>query len=254
MFYRAAIIKQDINARSVTFREMTKEQVEEMIPRIKSFLFPDEDASGYRHWIREHQVDGYGPGIKIPELTINVYRPVEKKPIEGFEDFEDDDWDVMEDGGGWYEEIIEADSLEAAREKVLSKECPYKNGGYEECSVYINEVSETMLKEEAINSVLQRIENYYIEAMKPDITVREWRDIHVEMENSDRLKYLAYRYMRSVFAHVSSLERETDLAKMSAKEFVDIITTLPPMIEDYEEWNKKFQDFKARYRKEEDAD
>ena len=111
-----------------------------------------------------------------------------------------------------------------------------------------------MLKEEAINSVLQRIENYYIEAMKPEITVREWRDIHVEMENSDRLKYLAYRYMRSVFAHVSLLERETDLAKMSAQEFVDIITTLPLRIEDYEEWNKKFQDFKAKYRKEEDVD
>ena len=254
MFYRAAIIKNDRNARSVTLREMTKEQVEEMLPRIKSFLFPDEDSSGYRHWIWENQTDSYGPGIKVPEFTVNVYRPVEKKKVEGFEDFEDDDWDVMEDGGGWYEEIVEADSLEEAREKVLSKECPYKKVGYEECSVYINEVSETILKEEAINSVLQRIENYYIEAMKPDITVREWRDIHVEMENSDRLKYLAYRYMRSVFAHVSSLERETDLKKMSAQEFVDIITTLPLMIEDYEEWNKKFQDFKARYRKEEDAD
>ena len=254
MFYRVAIIKNDRNARSVTLREMTKEQVEEMLPRIKSFLFPDEDASGYRHWIWENKIDSYGPGIKVPEFTVNVYRPVEKKKVEGFEDFEDDDWDVMEDGGGWYEEIVEADSLEEAREKVLSKECPYKNVGYEECSVYINEVSNTMLKEEAINSVMQRIENYYIEAMKPDITVREWRDMHIEMENSDRLKYLAYRYMRSVFAHVSSLERDTDLTKMSAQEFVDIITTLPLMIEDYEEWNKKFQDFKVRYRKEEDAD
>ena len=223
-----------------------------MLPRIKSFLFPDEDSGGYRHWIWENKIDSYGPGIKVPEFTVNVYRPVEKKKVEGFEDFEDDDWDVMEDGGGWYEEIVEADSLEEAREKVLSKECPYKSVGYEECSVYINEVSETMLKEEAINSVLQRIENYYIEAMKPDITVREWRDIHVEMENSDRLKYLAYRYMRSVFAHVSSLERETDLAKMSAQEFVDIITTLPLIIEDYEGWNNKFQEFKAKYRKEED--
>jgi hypothetical protein len=254
MFYRAAIIKNDRNARSVTLREMTKEQVEEMLPRIKSFLFPDEDSSGYRHWIWENKIDSYVSGIKIPEFTVNVYRPVEKKKVEGFEDFEDDDWDVMEDGSGWYEEIVEADSLEEAREKVLSKECPYKNVGYEECSIYINEVSDTMLKEEAINSVLQRIENYYIEAMKPEITVREWRDIHVEMENSDRLKYLAYRYMRSVFAHVSLLERETDLAKMSAQEFVDIITTLPLRIEDYEEWNKKFQDFKAKYGKEEDVD
>lgn len=252
MFYRVAIIKNDRNARSVTLREMTKEQVEEILPRIKSFLFPDEDASGYRHWIWENKIDSYGPGIKVPEFTVNVYRPVEKKKVEGFEDFEDDDWDVMEDCGGWFEEIVEADSLEEARENVMSKECPYKNVGYEECSVYINEVSDTMLKEEAINSVLQRIENYYIEAMKPDITVREWRDIHIEMESSDRLKYLAYRYMMSVFAHVSSLERDTDLAKMSAQEFVDIITTLPLIIEDYEGWNNKFQEFKAKHRKEED--
>ena len=76
MLYRAVIIKNDRNARSVTFREMTKEQAEEMMPRIKSFLFPDEDAGGYRHWTREHQIDAYGPGILVPEVTINVYRPV----------------------------------------------------------------------------------------------------------------------------------------------------------------------------------
>ena len=39
MFYRAAIVKEDKNARSITLREMTKEKVEEMIPRIKSFLY-----------------------------------------------------------------------------------------------------------------------------------------------------------------------------------------------------------------------
>ena len=250
MFYRAAIIKNDRNARSVTLRGMTKEQVEEMLPRIKSFLFPDEDSSGYRHWIWENKIDSYVSGIKIPEFTVNVYRPVEKKKVEGFEDFEDDDWDVMEDGSGWYEEIVEADSLEEAREKVLSKECPYKNVGYEECSVYVNEVAATMLKEEAIHSVLQRIENYYIEANRPDITVREWRDMHNEMENSDRLKYLAYRYMRSVFAHVSALERETDLTKMSAQEFMDAVTSLPLIIDNYEEWNNKFEEVKAKYRKE----
>ena len=252
MFYRVAIIKNDRNARSVTLREMTKEEVEEMLPRIKSFLFPDEDTRCYRHWIWENKIDSYGPGIKVPEFTVNVYRPVEKKKVEGFEDFEDDDWDVMEDGGDWFEEIVEADSLEEAREKVMSKDCPYKSVGYEECSVYVNEVSATMLKEEAIHSVLQRIENYYIEANMPDIMVREWRDMHNEMENSDRFKYLAYRYMRSVFAHVNSLERDTDLAKMSAQEFVDIITALPLIIEDYEGWNNKFQEFKAKYRKEED--
>ena len=86
MFYRAVIVKEDKNTRSITLREVSKEKVEEMIPRIKSFLFPDEDASKYRHWIWEHQVDGYSPGIKIPEFTVNVYRPQEKKVVEGFED------------------------------------------------------------------------------------------------------------------------------------------------------------------------
>ena len=249
MFYRAVIVKEDKNTRSITLREMSKEKVEEMIPRIKSFLFPDEDASKYRHWIWEHQVDGYSPGIKIPEFTVNVYRPQEKKVVEGFEDLEDD-WDVMEDGGGWFSEVVEANSIEEAREKVLSKECPYKSVGYDECLVYVNEVSASVLMEEATHSVLQRIENYYIEALKPDITVREWRDLHIEMEKSERMKYLAYKYMRSVFAHVSSLEREADLNKMSAQEFIDAVTSLPLIIDNYEEWNKKFEEVKAKYRKE----
>ena len=252
MFYRVAIIKNDRNARSVTLREMTKEQVEEMLPRIKSFLFPDEDTSGYRHWIWENKIDSYGPGIKVPEVTVNVYRPQERKVIEGFEEWEDieENWDVMEDGGGWFDEIVEAESLEEAREKVLSKECPYKSVGYDECLVYVNEVSASVLMEEATHSVLQRIENYYIEALKPDITVREWRDLHIEMEKSERMKYLAYKYMRSVFAHVSSLEREADLNKMSAQEFIDVITSLPLIIDNYEEWNNKFEEVKAKYRKE----
>ena len=71
MFYRAAIVKEDKNARSITLREMTKDKVEKMIPRIKSFLYPDEDASKYRHWISEHEIDAYGPGVKVPEYTLS---------------------------------------------------------------------------------------------------------------------------------------------------------------------------------------
>ena len=251
MFYRAAIIKQDKNARSITFREMTKEQVEEMMPRIKSFLFPDENASGYRHWICEHWVDGYGPGIKIPELTVNVNRPIEKKPIEGFEDFEDDDWDVMEDGGGWYEEIVEADSLEEAREKVLSKDCPYKSVGYGECLVYINEVSVSTLLEEAKRSVINRIENAYIEAKLPELTVREYNQIHRDMEESEKLQYEAMKYIRMVFSHASVLERSNiDLDKMSAREYVDFVTKAPLLADDQEEWNKKLDEIKTKYGKE----
>ena len=253
MFYRAAIIKKDRNARSVTFREMTKEQVEEMMPRIKSFLFPDEDANGYRHWIWEHQIDAYGPGILVPELTVNVYRPVEKKPIEGFEDFEDDDWDVMEDGGGWYEEIIEADTLEAAREKLLSKECPYQTVGYDECHIYINEVPISKLLEEAKHSLISRVENAYIETRRPELTVREYMQIHRDMEQSEELQYRALKYMRAVFAHGSSMERDLDLTKMTAAEYIATVQELPT-IDDHSEWERRYNELKAKYGKEEDED
>lgn len=253
MFYRAAIIKNDRNARSVTLREMTKEQVEEMLPRIKSFLFPDEDASGYRHWIWEHQIDAYGPGILVPEVTVNVYRPVEKKPVEGFEEFEDDDWDVMEDGGGWYEEIIEADSLEAAREKLLSKDCPYKTVGYDECHVYINEVPISKLLEEAKHSLISRVENAYIDTKLPEMSVREWHQIHRDMEKSEELQYRALKYMRAVFAHATSMDRNIDLTKMSAAEYIETLKRLPT-IEDQAEWERQYNELKTKYGKEENAD
>ena len=257
MFYRAAIIKNDRNARSVTLREMTKEQVEEMLPRIKSFLFPDEDASGYRHWIWEHEVDAYGPGIKIPEFTVNVYRPQERKVIEGFEEWEDieENWDAMEDGGGWFEEIVEAESLEEAREKVFSKACPYNSVGYDECHVYINEVSVSTLLEEAKRSVINRIENAYIEAKLLELTVREYNQIHRNMEESEKLQYEAMKYIRMVFSHASGLERSNiDLDKMSARDYIDFVTKAPLLADDQEEWNKKLDEIKTKYGKEENAD
>lgn len=253
MFYRAAIVKEDKNARSITLREMTKEKVEEMIPRIKSFLYPDEDASGYRHWIWEHEVDAYGPGIKIPEFTVNVYRPQERKVIEGFEEWEDieENWDVMEDGGGWFEEIVEAESLEEAREKVLSKECPYKSVEYDECLVYINEVSVSTLLEEAKRSVINRIENAYIDAKLPELTVREYNQIHRDMEESEKLQYEAMKYIRMVFSHASVLKRSNiDLDKMSAIDYIDFVTKAPLLADDQEEWNKKLDEIKTKYGKE----
>ena len=253
MFYRAAIVKEDKNARSITLRKMTKEKVEEMIPRIKSFLYPDEDASGYRHWIWEHEVDAYGPGIKIPEFTVNVYRPQERKVIEGFEEWEDieENWDVMEDGGGWFEEIVEADSLEEAREKVLSKDCPYKSVGYDECLVYINEVSVSTLLEEAKRSLINRVENAYIDAKLPELTVREYSQIHRDMEKSEKLQYEAIKYMRMVFSHSTVLDKsDIDLDKMSAQEYIDFITKAPLLAEDQDAWNKKLDEIKVKYGKE----
>ena len=249
MFYRSAIIKNDRNARCVTLREMTKEQVEEMLPRIKTFLFPDEDSSGYRHWISEHEIDAYGPGVKVPEYTVNVYRPVEKKAVEGFEDFEDEEWDVMEDGGGWYEELIEADSLEEARKKLLSKECPNKSVGYDECQVYISEVPVSTLLEEMKHSLIRRAEDAYIETRRPELTVREYIQIHRSIEQSEDLQYRALKYMRSVFVNGSSMKRDLDLTKMSAAEYIETLTKLPT-IEDRSEWEALYNELKAKYGKE----
>ena len=67
MFYKAVIVKEEKNARTITLNAKSKEAVEEMIPRIKSFLYPNEDASEYKHWICIHEVEAYVPGVKVPE-------------------------------------------------------------------------------------------------------------------------------------------------------------------------------------------
>ena len=250
MFYRAAIVKVNKNTRSITLRETTKEKVEEMIPRIKSFLFPDEDVSGHKHWIYEHEIDAYGHGVKIPEFTVNVYRPQERKVIEGFEDLEDD-WDVMEDGGGWYEEIVEANSVEEAREKILSKECLYEGVGYDECHIYINEVPIATLLEEAKQSLINRVENAYIDVKLPELTVREYSQLHKDVEKSGKLQYEAIKYMRMVLSHSTVLRKNgIDFEKMSAQEYIDFITKAPLLTEDPEAWNKKLDEIKAKYGKE----
>ena len=250
MFYRAAIVKEDKNTRSITLRETTKEKVEEMLPRIKSFLYPDEDTSEYRHRIWEHEIDGSGPGIKIPEYTVNVYRPRDKK-VKDVEDGEDD-WDVMEDGDGWFEDIVEADSLEEAREKVLSIDCPYKSVGYDECLVYINEVPVSTLLEEVKHSISNRIENAYIDAKRPEMTVREFIDLHRNIEENEKLQYEAHRYMRSVLSHINSLKRDLDLEKISAKEFIDLSINLAlfSLENKREEWDAMLNEAKAKYGKE----
>ena len=253
MFYRAAIVKENKNTRSITLRETTKEKVEEMIPRIKSFLFPDEDASKYRHWIWEHEVDAYGPGIKIPEFTVNVYRPQERKVIEGFEEWEDieENWDVMEDDSGWYEEIVEANSVEEAREKLLSKECLYEGVGYDECHIYINEAPIATLLEEAKQSLINRVESAYIDVKLPELTVREYSQLHKDVEKSGKLQYEAIKYMRMVLSHSTVLRKNgIDFEKMSAQEYIDFITKAPLLTEDREAWNKKLDEIKAKYGKE----
>jgi hypothetical protein len=80
MFYRAVIVKERTNSRSITLRAKSKEGVEEMMPRIKSFLYPEEDSSEYRYLIWTHEVEVYSPGVTVPEYQVTVYKPEEKKP------------------------------------------------------------------------------------------------------------------------------------------------------------------------------
>ena len=82
MFYRAVIVKEKTNSKTITLRAKSKEDIEEMMPRIKSFLYPDEDASGCRYLIWTHEVEAYSPGVKIPEYQVTVYKPEEKKVVE----------------------------------------------------------------------------------------------------------------------------------------------------------------------------
>lgn len=253
MFYRTVIVKERTNSRTITLRAKSKEDVEEMMPRIKSFLYPDEDSSEYRYLIWTHEVEAYSPGVKVPEYQVTVYNPEVKKPVEGFEDWEDDD--IFCDDGCWYEEIIEADSLEEAREKVMSKECPYQNVGYDECFVYINEVPVSMLLEEAKHSLLSRVENAYIDVKRPEMTVREYNQIHRDMEQNERLQYEALKYMRSVFVVATCLDKaKFDLEKTSAKEYIDLLTQLPLLNDDRDAWNNMFEDAKRKYGKEETED
>ena len=253
MFYRAVIVKEKTNSKTITLRAKSKEDIEEMMPRIKSFLYPDEAASEYKYLIWTHEVEAYSPGVKVPEYQVTVYKPEEKKIVEGFEDWEDDE--LYYDDGCWYEEIIEADSLEEAREKVMSKDCPYQNVEYNECLVYINEVPVSMLLEEAKHSLLSRVENAYIDVKRPEMTVREYNQIHRDMEQNERLQYEALKYMRSVFVVATCLGKaKFDLEKMSAKEYIDLLTQLPLLNDDRDAWNSMFEDAKRKYGKEEKED
>jgi hypothetical protein len=137
-------------------------------------------------------------------------------------------------------------------EKVFSKACPYNSVGYDECHVYINEVPIATLLEEAKHSLISRVQNAYLETINPDsMTVREYIQIHREMEKSEKLQYEAMKYIRMVFSHASVLERSNiDLDKMSARDYIDFVTKAPLLADDQEEWNKKLDEIKTKYGKE----
>ena len=135
---------------------------------------------------------------------------------------------------------------------MLSKDCPYKSVGYDECLVYINEVPVSTLLEEVKHSISNRIENAYIDAKRPEMTVREFIDLHRNIEENEKLQYEAHRYMRSVLSHINSLKRDLDLEKISAKEFIDLSINLAlfSLENKREEWDAMLNEAKAKYGKE----
>ena len=85
------------------------------------------------------------------------------------------------------------------------------------------------------------------------MSVREWHQIHRDMEKSEELQYRALKYMRAVFAHATSMDRDIDLTKMSAAEYIETLKRLPT-IEDQAEWERQYNELKTKYGKEENAD
>ena len=85
------------------------------------------------------------------------------------------------------------------------------------------------------------------------MSVREWHQIHRDMEKSEELQYRALKYMRAVFAHATSMGRDIDLTKMSAAEYIETLKRLPT-IEDHAEWERQYNELKTKYGKEENAD
>ena len=85
------------------------------------------------------------------------------------------------------------------------------------------------------------------------MTVREYNQIHRDIEQSADLQYRALRYMRAVFAYESAMKRNLDLAKMTAEEYIEALRELSA-IEDTAEWEMRYNELKTKYGKGEDKD
>ena len=246
MFYRVVIVKEDTNRKSITLRAKSKNEVEEMIPRIKELLFPNIDTTEYRSVIGTREVEDYSPGTIVLEYNVTIYKPEE---IDGELDLEIEDIMAV-DSSSWYEDVVEADSKEEAKQKTIEKGCPYPNTTFDECSVYINEISISSLLEEEKRTVINRIENEYIDVKLPSMTLREFSQIRKDIGKSERLQYEALKYMSKVFAHASALKRTNiDFEKMSAQEYINFIRQAPLFTDDKETWNKNFERLKSKYKK-----
>ena len=247
MFYRIVIVKENLCARSMTLKAKSKEEVEKRIPEIKAFLYPNEDTSGYVHIIKTNEVEAYAPGTKVPEYQITVYKPTETEEV----DIDNPAYvDLMVEDTEWYEDIIEADSAEEAREKFLSKECLYPNVGYDKCCIYIKEVPVSMLLEEVKRSISNYIEHIYINKKHSEMTVREFNNLHRNIWKNEKMQYEAHKYMHSALSIADCLNRgDFDLEKMNAREFINTVSSLALLTDDQSEFEKKLAKVKSKYAK-----
>ena len=245
MFYRVIIVKEDANRKSITVNAKSKAEVENMIPRIKELLFPREKPEQYRSVITEKEVEAYSPVTKVIEYQVTIYKLEE---ISEETDFEIEDIMAAE-SLGWYEETIEAENEEEAKRKVIDKGCPYPDTEFEECFVYVNEISVGKLLEEVEASILQRIENEYISIVAKDMTVREFANIQRNPEKRERLRYDALKFMRTAFMVGSAFSRrKIDLTKMSAQEYIDSITSIS-QIDDSVEFEETLKSIEEKYKR-----
>ena len=241
MFYRVTIVKEKTNSKSIKMRAKSKSEVEKMIPQIKELLFPDEDTSALISAVSTGEVEAYSPRTKVPEYTITIIKP---KGVDEERNFES-----PEDSFGWFEETLEAESKEEAKSKVLAKGCPYPDTDFDECNIYINEISITKLLEETEKSVLKRAENEYIRRFMKNMTVREYANIQKSTEKKERLRYEALKYILMTLTVSSAFDKsKIDLTRMTAQEYVDYIITISE-IEDGLMLEKTLKSIEEKYKR-----
>ena len=241
MFYKIVVEKKESDVKSMVLRATSEKEIELMIPSIKDFLYPGEDTTKYNYFIGRREIEPYTPGVKLLEFQITVYR--QKNVIE------DNQEGLLFDDFYWYDDIIEAESEEEAKNKVYATDCRIPNVNFEECNIYINEVPVSMLVEEATNSLFQRIENGYIGIKYKDITIREWRELQTDPYKNAKLKYDALKYMRAVFAIATHLSTEKiDVEKMSAKEYIELVNNLALLIDNKEEFDKLLNEARIKWK------
>lgn len=180
MYYRIAAFKKDDNQREVTIRANSREEVKAQMERIKAFLFPGEDTTNYFYQMAEFR-ELVNNTIHMSFFRVFVCRPV--KP--------DKEEDLMEESA-WYENVIEAKSIDEARAKAkepgMLLDSPEQFADYE---LFVEEVGVETLIAECEDRIRRRIKDEYLYV--DDRTVREYCDLSKQMEKDRGMYYEALK-------------------------------------------------------------